>query len=1089
MNAEHTLKSKYFIPANELLAEGNVEAAIALAQAAIQEYSNNANAYRLQGIINDRAGNPEAAISGYWKAIELEPQSLVSVYLSLGKVLTEREQWTEVLQVYQQAATVYPDTAEVHRRLGLIEHKHGNKEAALVSYQKSLELDPEQTTKIQFSIGQLYREQEQPEAAIAVYQNFLDRCPDEPQIYRLLAAAYDEAGDRENANLYYRRSIELEPDCGIWVYLNLGQLLIHQENWDEAIDLYQSALRVYPNHLDVCRSLAIAQRQQGNTEAAIAGYRQTIELDPQQDAWVYMTLGQILREEERWHEAAIVYQQAIEHHSCYAEGFRMLADTQSQLGDKKGATDYYYRAIELQPEVPAWVYLALGQLLAEQERWGEAIALYQKAIERFPDHANIRQAFSTAQMRSGNIEAAIAEYQATITLDPQQPAWVYLSLGQLLVEQSRLVEAIAVYQQAIALDSDRVEAYRLLAVAQDRAGQIEAAIATYRQAIALDGSSAPWIYSMLGQLFAGQERFDEAIEVYQQAIAVHPDRAETYRLLGTVYNSQGNFEAEIASYRQYIELQPDQSYWVYSMLGHRLSEQDCLDEAIACYQKALELYPEQTHSYFVRQAQTQLDRGDLQQAILAFQQALFLSSECLNDDAQLDAAPSAGQLTATVRRVCIITPVFNGEEFIDDTIYSVVTQSGDFIIRYHVQDGQSTDGTIEKLKAWEQRLNGGDFPILCQGIEFTFASTPDRGMYDAIMQGAAAIDLQDSDFMTWINADDRLAAGSLATVADIFTVFDRVHWLGGRIALIDDRGVTTHLSAPHPVGRRAIRAGLHDGRHFPFIMQEGTFWRGWLWRKVEGVDTRLNLAGDFDLWRKFSQYAHYLLVDSVLATHRKRSGQLSGDMDGYYKELEGTLGDEGLALCDYTWRLFEHPDSTQLEQLRNDFSGRILQFDRGLQSWQYSRFPYARHLSPLIVVSATDKQTAIGAFFGAGFGMMEASNPIKNLPAGVRWTSARMSQLEFVIREAGQYEIALICQTFNNDVSISLTHGDRAIFVRDVPKTDHNGSCKILATASFVKGTNRIELGVTIGKHNRMARIAVLSCEALLMRAIECPAT
>ena len=73
MNTEQTLKSKYFIPANELLAEGKIDEAIALAQAAIQEYSNNANAYRLQGIVHDRAGNLEEAISGYWKAIELDP--------------------------------------------------------------------------------------------------------------------------------------------------------------------------------------------------------------------------------------------------------------------------------------------------------------------------------------------------------------------------------------------------------------------------------------------------------------------------------------------------------------------------------------------------------------------------------------------------------------------------------------------------------------------------------------------------------------------------------------------------------------------------------------------------------------------------------------------------------------------------------------------------------------------------------------------------------------------------------------------------------------------------------------------------------
>jgi len=103
-------------------------------------------------------------------------------------------------------------------------------------------------------------------------------------------------------------------------------------------------------------------------------------------------------------------------------------------------------------------------------------------------------------------------------------------------------------------------------------------------------------------------------------------------------------------------------------------------------------------------------------------------------------------------RFGIVTPVLNGEKFLDQTILSVVSQAGPFTIRYHVQDGGSKDQTLQILAAWKSCL-ARDFPVFCEGIEFSFASAPDRGLYDAVNRGFAAC--ADLDAMAWIGADDR----------------------------------------------------------------------------------------------------------------------------------------------------------------------------------------------------------------------------------------------------------------------------------------------------------------------------------------------
>src|SRR3984893_17909767 len=199
-------------------------------------------------------------------------------------------------------------------------------------------------------------------------------------------------------------------------------------------------------------------------------------------------------------------------------------------------------------------------------------------------------------------------------------------------------------------------------------------------------------------------------------------------------------------------------------------------------------------------------------------------------------------------RFSIVTPVLNGDKFLDETILSVVSQAGPFSICYHVQDGGSKDATLKLLAAWKSRL-ARDFPVFCEGIEFSFASEPDRGLYDAVNRGFAACG--DSDAMAWINADDRFEPGAFATVEEIFDKHSDIDWVTGRPTVINEAGGMLHISTIVAFPRTAIAAGIFEGRFArPFIQQEGTFWRPGLWEKTGGLNANFRFAGDFDLWRR-----------------------------------------------------------------------------------------------------------------------------------------------------------------------------------------------------------------------------------------------
>lgn len=240
-------------------------------------------------------------------------------------------------------------------------------------------------------------------------------------------------------------------------------------------------------------------------------------------------------------------------------------------------------------------------------------------------------------------------------------------------------------------------------------------------------------------------------------------------------------------------------------------------------------------------------------------------------------------------RFNIVTPVFNGARFLNETLMSIVSQAGDFSIRYHVQDAGSIDGTLELLESWRARLSKG-FPLDCGGVDFTFASERDSGLYDGVNRGFAHCG--DADAMTWLNADDRFEPGAFSTVATIFRSHPDVEWLTGRPTTIAESGESLYISPVTPFPRKAVAAGIFEGRFAtPFIQQEGTFWRPRLWREAGGVDSRFRLAGDFDLWRRFAQRQDLVGVDAILGCFRTRAGQLSTDRTGYYAEIDASLTD------------------------------------------------------------------------------------------------------------------------------------------------------------------------------------------------------
>lgn len=102
-----------------------------------------------------------------------------------------------------------------------------------------------------------------------------------------------------------------------------------------------------------------------------------------------------------------------------------------------------------------------------------------------------------------------------------------------------------------------------------------------------------------------------------------------------------------------------------------------------------------------------------------------------------------------IQLISIITVVYNGEEYLEDTINSVLSQSYPNI-EYIIIDGGSTDNTIEIIKKYESKIA-------------KWISEKDNGISDAFNKG---IKLSTGSLVGIINADDWYEPDAIKNIVD-----------------------------------------------------------------------------------------------------------------------------------------------------------------------------------------------------------------------------------------------------------------------------------------------------------------------------------
>ncbi|MHC5770366.1 MAG: tetratricopeptide repeat protein [Nostoc sp.] len=103
----------------------------------------------------------------------------------------------------------------------------------------------------------------------------------------------------------YHQALEVIPDDA-QIHLQLGNALVRQNRFSDAIATYQTALQFHPNNFEIHLELAKALEKDQKSDEAIASYQRAIELNPDY-SWSHKYLGDILAERGQINEASVCY--------------------------------------------------------------------------------------------------------------------------------------------------------------------------------------------------------------------------------------------------------------------------------------------------------------------------------------------------------------------------------------------------------------------------------------------------------------------------------------------------------------------------------------------------------------------------------------------------------------------------------------------------------------------------------------------------------------------------------------------------------------------------------------------------------------
>lgn len=205
--------------------------------------------------------------------------------------------------------------------------------------------------------------------------------------------------------------------------------------------------------------------------------------------------------------------------------------------------------------------------------------------------------------------------------------------------------------------------------------------------------------------------------------------------------------------------------------------------------------------------------------------------------------------------ISVITPVYNGEKFIESCIQSVIDQNCQ-CVEHIIIDGNSTDNTLNIIQHYSQHYH-----------HIRWISEKDQGQSDAMNKG---IKIANGDIIGFLNADDYYEPAVLNQVLEIFETLPEPSFLAGNCNIWNDANEIIDVNKPAKMRLLDLVLGLHVN---PFPCNPAAyFYHRSLHDQIGDYSIDDHYAMDLDFILRAVQVAHVKYVDRTWGNHRRIEG-------------------------------------------------------------------------------------------------------------------------------------------------------------------------------------------------------------------------
>ena len=521
----------------------------------------------------------------YWKAqrvhdAELEAQALLKrnpedaqtrrllghIYLrslgNAGETAGQAETVSRAVEQFKEVVRLDPADAESALWLARLYRLQNQHEKAEVVLRELLKNDSENEAGIE-QLTQLLLDQGKSADAIALLEGITAKSSS-PALLDLLGDAYTQTKDLAKAEAAYRKAAELDPSETSH-QRGLGQTLLSEEKYPEALKVYQKLSDLMPDDADVYLRLAQI-------------YRELHQMDKAEETLVKARQYSPGSLDVLYNEAMLYQAQG-----RYEDAIRVLSEAVAGVKGQSASIPSRRRSL-------AVLYQQLGQLYRDTQNYPAAVNTYEE-LGRLGDDEDRRarllviDTYRTAKDLSKALQAgkeAVAKY-------PKDPS-IKSSYALLLGETSQTDEAVKMLRtQLTGTTADR-DTYLNIAQIYERARRYAEAEQSARLAETLPGSprDSEMAWFLLGAIYERQKFFDKAEVEFKKALAVNPKSAAVLNYYGYMLGDLGIRLDEAQSLVQRALAEDPYNGAYLDSLGWIYFKQNKLPDAEATLRKALE---------------------------------------------------------------------------------------------------------------------------------------------------------------------------------------------------------------------------------------------------------------------------------------------------------------------------------------------------------------------------------------------------------------------------------------------------------------------------------------------------------------------